>query len=292
MSVSAEKTAIVLTYNSASVISDCLNSLQEAAPSWPLLVVDNGSQDNTLELVESAYPAAEIMSNGSNLGYAAGYNRAIRAVAARGVTHAALINPDVMVGDGALDAMHDAFREMPAAAIAAPTIFTPAHKVESAGGLFSKVTGRPEYTRYSVASGPRMVETASGACMVVDTERFGTLDGFDERYFLYWEETDLCMRALNAKYDIAHVPGAAATHVKGTSSAGVMPSERAYYYVRGGLLFLDKHSGWRSEQHRKSFMQLQRQYHQKSNASNITETLAAIDRAEQDFAAGRFGRRQ
>jgi GT2 family glycosyltransferase len=286
------RAAVVLTHNSAPVIQRCLDAIKHAAPDWQLVVADNASSDETLSMVRQGSPDAQIIAHEANLGYSGGYNETLATLADLGVRHAALINPDVVVNPGALDVLSSALYKTPDAIIAAPTIFTADNTtVESAGGCMDWRTGRPKYRKAPGQAPIEEVDVASGACMVLDVPSFDALGGFDEKYFLYWEEVEFCTRALKANRTVVHVPEATVAHDKGTSSSNATSPLTTYYYTRNGLLFQEQHGGEDAARLQDIFIANQRTYHLTNNSPELPQELAAVEHGISDYAHRRFGYR-
>jgi N-acetylglucosaminyl-diphospho-decaprenol L-rhamnosyltransferase len=217
---------IIVTYRSADVIGDLLDSLPAALAglSADVVVVDNGSTDGTIELVEARGDCRLVRS--ANVGYAGGLNRGVReSVAAEAIL---FLNPDVRLHPGAVPEMMEALKE-PDTGIVAPQVRSPAGALEfslrreptvlNALGLsrtgraaLSEHVGDPrEYVH------PHPVDWATGAVMLVSRKCFDAVGGLDESFFLYSEEVDLCLRARDAGWLTRYEPRAVAMHIGGGS---------------------------------------------------------------------------
>jgi GT2 family glycosyltransferase len=221
-------TAIVVTYDSAEVIGGCLRALADHAAGVPSIVVDNGSSDGTPDIVTTHQ--VELVRSPRNGGYAAAINLGARHVAPG---HDLLVlNPDTRITPGAVDALAAALAE-PHTGIAVPRLIGPdgatAYSMrrnptvlrafgeavlggERAGRfacLGELVVGDAAYAT------PHVVDWASGAAMLVDRRCHEALDGWDESFFLYSEETDLCMRAADLGWSTRFTPSAVVQHLGG-----------------------------------------------------------------------------
>lgn len=225
MSVSA----VVVTYNAADVIADCLGDLLTAVDE--VIVVDNASSDGTPDLIRRDFPAAQLIEAGANLGYGAGNNL--------GVRHASgdvllIVNPDVRLTRDALAALVTYLHEHPDVGIVGP-------RTVDESGLVS-MTARPAYTpgrvlavylglanrwprlaygdlpqRLRTAQAPLDVDWLQGACLALPRRVYEALGGFDESFFLFAEDVDLCQRAGQAGWRVVYLPSACVTH-HGSSS--------------------------------------------------------------------------
>ena len=251
----ASVAAIVVTYNSADVIVDCLSALADALDGVPhsvVVVADNASSDDTCGLVTRAAPTARLLRRDSNGGYAAGLNDA--AAAATDADALLVLNADVRMARGSVKALMDALA-LPATAVTAPKLVSedgqllPSIKRDSTvlralgeavlGGFVAgrfELLGRME-TRPRRYESPRPVDSASGAVMLIDRRCYDALGGWDETFFHGSEETDFCLRARDAGWSVRFVPDAVAVHLGGdgarsTSLRPIMFTNRLELYRR------------------------------------------------------------
>lgn len=205
---------VVVAYNSAAYIVACLASLlAELRADDELIVVDSGSADGTPALVRERFPQARLIV-GENAGYAGGCNRG--AQAARGEL-LVFLNPDTVVRPGALDALLAPIAGAGAAALSTACVVhmrqparvnTCGNTVHYTGLAYCRGAGRPA----SELAAPCEVDSVSGAAFAIRRELFERLGGFDERFFLYVEDTDLSLRARLAGARIVYAPGAVVEH--------------------------------------------------------------------------------
>ena len=229
---------VIVTYRSAGVIAEALRALPEAAE---IIIVDNASPDDTVAAARAARPGAIILEQAENRGFGAGCNAGIEAASRELIL---LLNPDGRIATSALGALivaADAFRD---AAILAPSLLDDdGRPVRSwdAGQVRRRVLPRDRRAE-PWPVGPFCVDFVSGACMLLRRA-----DGlrFDEGFFLYYEDDDLCASARAMGRSIIVVPAARAGHAGGRSSA---PSRRvawrkAYHMAWSRQRFLEKHGG-------------------------------------------------
>jgi N-acetylglucosaminyl-diphospho-decaprenol L-rhamnosyltransferase len=227
-------TAIVVTYNSSLLFPEFAASLPAACAGteWSVVVADNDSSDGTAAVVRARLPAARVVETGRNAGYAAGINAAL---AAAPPSDAYLIlNPDVRLRPGAASALLAAL-DQPGVGIAVPRIVDgdgrPAWSLRRdptvgralgeslLGGvragrfaaLGEMVTDPAAYRR------PGPVDWASGAVMLVSAACAEAVGAWDERFFLYSEETDFALRARTAGFGTWFEPTAEVVHLEGES---------------------------------------------------------------------------
>ncbi|MEU9300175.1 glycosyltransferase family 2 protein [Streptomyces sp. NPDC048269] len=237
---------LVVTWNSAGVLPEFLASLPEgmAGLDWRLVVADNDSADDTVEVVRSLAPEATLVQTGRNAGYAAGVNAALAAAAEwEGGFRAALVcNPDIRMRRGCAKVLVDALGADPAVGngrrvgISVPLLYeedgrTLLHSLRRESrvtralgeavlgnrraGRFPRwselVTDPSAYERATVA------DWATGALMALSRACLDACGAWDESFFLYSEETEYCLRARDRGFVTRLEPAAAATHLGGDS---------------------------------------------------------------------------
>jgi GT2 family glycosyltransferase len=225
--------AVVVTYNSADVIGDCLDALRRALVGVEravVVVADNASHDDTCDFVERTAPDAHVLRLARNAGYAAGVNAGVAAT--RDADAWLVLNADVRMMPGSVQALLDAL-STPGTGVAVPRLlgsddqFLPSLKRESTvlralgeAVLGGHVAGRfaalgEMDTRPQRYETPRTVDWASGAVMLIDRRCYGALGGWDETFFHGSEETDFCHRARDRGWTIRYTPEAVAVHLGG-----------------------------------------------------------------------------
>jgi GT2 family glycosyltransferase len=237
--------AAIVNYNAGPELRQALESIdREAAGSWHAVVVDNGSTDGS-ETAAMEFAQVRLVRNSENVGFARGVNQAIRECPAERVV---IMNPDCRLMPGALSRLMAVLDADPQCAIAAPLILDPDGSPQGNArgdpdmltGLFGR-TGSlrralrgMDVSRRNVIDGAddesTVVDWVSGACMLVRRDTFVSVGGFDERYFMYWEDADLCRRLRAHGHTIRFVPRASAVHRVGQSSRTArVQSVRAFH---------------------------------------------------------------
>jgi N-acetylglucosaminyl-diphospho-decaprenol L-rhamnosyltransferase len=225
--------AVVVNFESGSSLTECLRTLVSESPG-EVVVVDNGSADGSTAEVSRDFPTVELVVTGRNLGYGAAANRGAAATTAELIL---VCNPDLTVHPGALAALVAILDEQPEVAVTGPLIRTPAGDrypsarrfpslIDAGGhallGLFApdnRFTRSYQRDDAAMASGtPQRVDWLSGACFLVRRSAFEAVGGFDEAYFMYAEDADLCWRLARAGWAATYTPTAEVLHVQGVST--------------------------------------------------------------------------
>jgi N-acetylglucosaminyl-diphospho-decaprenol L-rhamnosyltransferase len=228
----ADVSAVVVNYNAADHLLDCVASLRGESIE-DVVVVDNGSSDGSIEALRSADPQARIVQPMRNLGYGGGAN-----AGARHAEHDLLLvcNPDLVLHHGSLEPLVADALANPDVAVVGPRIFSSDGTVypsarsfpslgEAVGhafvGLVSEENRWTRRYKRPLAGETATLETdwVSGACFLVRRDAFSSVGGFDEAYFMYVEDVDLCWRLHRAGWRVLHEPASLVTHVQGVSTA-------------------------------------------------------------------------
>lgn len=231
----SEVTVIVVTYESAH----CIPKLAESIGHCPhVIIVDNGSDDGTPAEVGRLLPRARLIGLTRNTGFGAANNRALEVVTTR---FALLLNPDCEIDDSSVHKLVAAAKCFPDAAIIAPQLINRRSEIE----LSYRWPSSLWRSKGPAASGPACVGFVSGAVMLLHLERMGHANRFDERFFLYYEDDDLCTRNFNAKQPIIVVPSVTVTHRSRGSVRGKAPLKgdylRGFHHIQSKLRFIELH---------------------------------------------------
>ncbi len=238
---------IVLTYNGIDLTMQCLDSLRhQDYPNCHILVVDNASQDNTVETIRAAYPEVELIATGKNLGYAAGNNVGMRAALKQGAGALFLINNDTRLEPGCVSALVKTLAANPRIGIAGPMVLTwdEPGLISSAGGLIdwahadaaNEGAGQADRGQYP----GRNVDFVNGCGLLVTAAAIERAGMLDPRFFMYWEEVDLCQRVKAAGFDVWFDRTAHMRHKATLETADLGPTT-LYYVTRNRLLFFGRH---------------------------------------------------
>lgn len=225
--------AVVVNFNAAGHLVDCVRSLR-ADGADEVIVVDNASTDRSRDALAAADPDVVWIQTGRNLGFGAAANRGA-AVTRHDLV--AILNPDAVVEPGALKALVEVLDREPAVAIVGPRVENPDGSWYPSARTFPSlrdavghaflhyVSPRNRFSRrYKLLDwdhdNARDVDWVSGTFMLVRRDAFDAVGGFDERYFMYVEDVDLCWRLGRHGWRIWYEPSARVIHAIGGSSEG------------------------------------------------------------------------
>lgn len=249
---------VIVNYKVKEYIANLLNSLKKAQHGFNLeiFVVDNDSGDDSISYLKERYPEVHYIANEENVGFGRANNQAIRQ--AKG-EFTLIINPDTLVSEDTLDVLVKHMNEQPECGAAGckilnpdgtfapesrrsiPTIWSASCKVFGLNTLFpeSKLFGQ-YYLSWLDEDESGEIPVLSGSFMFWRTNLLKELDGFDERFFMYGEDIDLCYRVQKTDYRIDYVPDTSIIHYKGESTK---KGDLRYIRIFNKALyqFFDKH---------------------------------------------------
>lgn len=251
----AQVVIIVVNWKLKNDTLRCLKSLEGLdlpdAISHRVIVVDNGSGDGSAKCIADAYPESELISLSTNVGFGAACNVAIRQIMWDGDDdYVFLLNNDASVHPKVLAELVQAAEAHPEAGILGPKIYyqDDPRTIWYAGarkrwGVLAAVdTGRGQVDRGQFGA-RREVDYVFGAGMLIRCSVFERIGLFDERFFLYLEDMDFCLRAQAAGFSLLFVPQAHVWH-KGAASTANHNGFRKYHFVRSTIHFARKHNTW------------------------------------------------
>lgn len=242
---------IILNWNGADMMRRFLPEVVRSTPAEEadVIVADNGSTDNSLQVLAEEFPSVKVIALDKNYGFAEGYNRALAAVEHE---YAVLLNSDVATSDGWLDALKAEMRDNADVAACQPKILSAERRnmfeyAGACGGYLDRhgypycrgrIFGSVEEDRGQYDT-PADVAWASGAALMVRRKEYLAAGGLDGAFFAHMEEIDLCWRLRLRGFRVRVVPASRVYHLGGGSLPAGNP-RKTYLNFRNNLLMLYK----------------------------------------------------
>jgi GT2 family glycosyltransferase len=233
---------VVLAWNGAAFLENCLRALVEQNQDAEIIVVDNASTDDSIAVVQKFLPRVQLIRNTANLGFAGGTNVGIRAATGDAIV---LLNQDTVVQPGWLRAIADTFDDATIGIVGCKSLYPDARGIQHAGGVVEPGTaqtrhigwGEQDAGQYDSLSEPDYVTGAAFAIRRAVVERLG---GLDEKFFpVFYEEVDYCYRARRAGFRVVYQPRAVLHHHETTTFP--VNYARAAAYQRNRIRFVLRH---------------------------------------------------
>ncbi|MFQ6132582.1 MAG: glycosyltransferase family 2 protein [Armatimonadota bacterium] len=247
----------IVNHNTRDLLLECLDSIKRHADAAEVVVVDAASTDGSAAAVRERHPDVRVIELERNLGFGAGCNRGIEATKGEAVL---LLNADTRLTGSALGAMTEALAAEETVALVGPRLVGPDATLQRSCRTFptlltaffaytglskafprSRLFGRYEMGWWDYDE-RREVDWLSGACMLVRRSSLAEVGLFDEDYYMYAEEADLCMRLRRAGRRVVYEPAAEVVHHEGASTSQRWP-EMVMASHRSTLRFFRKHYG-------------------------------------------------
>jgi hypothetical protein len=252
---------IIVAYNSERDLPRTLETLTQPPPrtDHEIVVVDNASTDATRSVLLTQWPRVRLIESDANIGFARANNLAVRSTASDLVL---FLNPDTLVPSDTIDRLVSALDRRPEVAVVGPRIVDANGRPElSFGAMISPWTelrqkllvrgndrGWPPFTTLAnrLSRQTRLVDWVSGACLLVRRTDLEQAGGFDERFFMYAEDVDLCASIRARGRGVLFDAGVQVVHLRGRSAASA-PKATQDAYRRSQIAFYAKHHpAWRS----------------------------------------------
>ncbi len=238
---------VIVNFNTGPHLQRCLESLtSHLERPYEAVVVDNASTDGSADCVGQFGDAVRLLTNRTNAGFARAVNRGVRDTHAPFVL---LLNPDAQISPASVALLLYELRAQPACAVISPAVLNEDGSFQGnargdmtlSTGLFGRTTLLSRWlpdareARRNVIRGAEVpegvtsvpVDWVSGACWLIRREAFERAGGFDEGYFLFFEDADLCRRLRQQGYEVRYMPSVRLTHVGGQSSLSIDARRRA-----------------------------------------------------------------
>ena len=235
---------IILNFRVKELALKCLESVKNSSyKELEIILVDNGSDDG-IEKDVKKFKDVDFIQTGKNLGYSGGNNVGIKKALESGADYVFILNPDTTIDKNCIENLLDGMERNKADIVGPKIYFSGSKKIWYAGGIFDKQNvigkhrGVDEEDKGQYDS-PVETDFVSGAAIMVRKEVFEKIGLFDEKYFLYYEDSDFCEKAKRAGFKVFYIPDAVVYH-ENAASAGLGSPLQDYYITRNRMLFASK----------------------------------------------------
>jgi GT2 family glycosyltransferase len=259
---------VIVSYNTCKLLDECITSIKrETTVSHEIIIVDNASTDNSCQMLCEKYPEIKLIENEANVGFARANNQGFSVATGK---YFFMLNPDTVVLDGAINKLVAFMESNPDVAICGPRNICKNGQLQyscdhfpSFWNTFCYCTGLSRlypksklfsraYMHYWNYGEVRDVQRMTGCSLLIRATLYKNTCGLDEHYFMYFEETDLCLQAARLRFRTTYVPHAVIVHYGGESSKvtgdrEVLISKTvSSYYYPSQYYFFRKNYGWLS----------------------------------------------
>lgn len=240
---------VILNYNSINDTISCLKSLKNIDyPNYKIVVVDNNSSDNSVEILQEQFKEDIIIANKENMGYASGNNVGIKFALDNGADYICVLNNDVEVEPNFLNPIINLLEEDKSIAIAGPCIceFSDREKVQAMGAYINLYIGLAQ-GKYrgknynSLSKNMFEVDYIGGACFVVRREILENIGLIPENYFLFYEETEFCLKIKKRGYKLICLKNSRVYH-KGSATISKFGGLSYYFLNRNRIVFMRRNA--------------------------------------------------
>lgn len=252
---------VIVGHQTKDLLEACLRSVYEMRPSVPfeVCVVDNASTDGTPEMVRGKFPEVQLVENQRNVGYSTAVNEGFRRTTA---PYVLVINPDIVVTEGAIDALVRYMEATPEAGVVGGRLLNPDGSLQYSARTFYTLRvllmrrtplGRLFPNSRAIRdhlmldwdhNDVREVDWLMGACLMIRRSAAENVGLMDERYFLYFEDVDLCYKMRQRGWKVVYLPEAEMVHHHRRASARRMINRPFFYHLNSVFHFYDKWGGF------------------------------------------------
>ncbi len=236
---------VVVNWNGWQHTVRCLDSLCRLDyPNFRVIVVDNGSTDGSPERIRVAHAEIELIEAGKNLGFGGGANIGIRNALDRGADYVWVLNNDIEVEQATLSSLVSVARSRPGIGIVGAAVWQPANERSEAimapeafvwSGEYREFSGCPEPTP-GCPEPTHPVDDVAGSSALMDGAMLREIGPFEDRFFHYWDDVEICARARAAGWSVEHACEVRIWHLVG-ATVPTMGAQAQYYYTRNWLLY-------------------------------------------------------
>jgi len=229
---------ILLNYNGEELLRQYLPAVLDLDYSnFEVVVVDNDSDDGSIEFLSEHHPSVEVIENGANLGFSRGYNRGVEHT---DTDYVWLLNTDVRVTPGSLRTLVEYIESSPETGIVGPRVHyeNEPDRIHSNGYMYALSSRAKPVDADAMApskSVPHEVSYVTGAALLIDRDVWEEVGGFDDANFMYGDDAYLCLRSWLCGYRVESIPDSIVYHEEGRTREKVPSPKIAYHQARGPL---------------------------------------------------------
>lgn len=239
---------IVLNWNGQEDTLACLKSLEGARGQFEVLVVDNGSTDDSIKAIKQAFPEVNLIELAENTGFAAGNNTGIKKALGMGAKKVVLLNNDTEVSANLIESL-DKISDPENVGLAGPLVYYFSNRSRiwpSAGKYYPWIANfvGAKTIEQATKLRPEQISFLSGCCVLIKKELIAKIGLLDEDFFAYFEDTDYSLRAKSAGFDLKIATDTKVYHKVSQATGGRYSDIYTYLFNRNNLLFAKKHLNW------------------------------------------------
>lgn len=245
---------IIVTWNNEDIIRRCVESIRHICETIEVIVVDNNSSDRTLEIVKASCPDAILIENTRNEGYAKANNEAL--AISKG-EYLLLLNSDAILLEGSIDKLLEFMAYKSSAGVVGPQLVYPDGSLQRSYGnfpsifrqLINLIITNSNFEKFKIMRNKHYpnkscnVDYIEGACMLIRRGVIDDIGNFDESFYFYGEDADLCYRAKRCGWEITFVPESKVIHLRGASSTKKDRNRYTFPLIKAQAYFVRKHNG-------------------------------------------------
>ncbi|MFA5878614.1 MAG: glycosyltransferase family 2 protein [Candidatus Margulisiibacteriota bacterium] len=230
---SLDLSIIIVNYNGAAFIATCLDAIfnHKSKYSYEVIIVDNYSQDESLAILDKYKSKIKLIVNEVNLGFGKANNQGLKIAQGKFIFY---LNSDAFLLENTIDKLIDFFKNTKDAGLVAPQLLNQDGTTQFNGSIFSKFIFNTEK--------PKAIGFVAAAAILSSKKLLDKIGGFDENFFFYNEDIDLCKSILKLGHKIYYVPEIKVIHVGGASTKSIR-EDAVVEGFRGGLYLCKKHYG-------------------------------------------------
>jgi len=287
---------IIINHNEKNVLKDCLKSLKKVKTEGidhHMLLIDNASTDGSVRYIKRKYPEIKLRIKHQNVGFAGGVNLGLQIALKHKAKYVLLLNNDTIVPSNLLEKLVEYAEKNEKSGILSPVIIYPGRQKRiwfqegeiDPLSFTTKHVGLGERINRRVKK-PFKTQFVPGCAMFIKCKIMEKIGLFDERFFLYYEDVDYCLRAKKAGFECMVIPEVKVIHRQVKSQ---IPDQKEYYLARNHLLFLEKHAPLKikGREIARTAKTLSDKYSQRDNPKIEYELLGI-----KDYFLRRFGKRE